>query len=111
GIDVPDPVDPPEADPGEFLEGIDGEFERAGEEFAVPVSLLKAVGYIESRWEMVEGQVEFEDRGAVFGTMALRDDNLARAAELLDVDIDAIKTDRETNIRVAAALLSDMADA
>jgi N-acetyl-anhydromuramyl-L-alanine amidase AmpD len=109
-IDVPDPVDPPEADPGEFLEGIDGEFIRASEEFDVPVVILKAVGFVESRWEMVEGQVEFEGREAAFGTMALRGTNLERAAQLLEVSADEIKTDRETNIRAAAAVLSDMAE-
>jgi N-acetyl-anhydromuramyl-L-alanine amidase AmpD len=111
GIDVPDPVDPPEADPGEFLEGIEGEFIRASEEFGVPVSLLKAIGFVESRWEMVEGQVEFEGRDAAFGTMALRSPNLERAAKLLGVEVEDIKNDRETNIRAAAAVLSDMADA
>ncbi|WAS96860.1 golvesin C-terminal-like domain-containing protein [Nannocystis punicea] len=109
-IDVPDPVDPPEADPGEYLEGIDGEFVRASEEFNVPVSILKAVGFVESRWEMVEGQVEFEGRDAAFGTMALRGTNLERGAKLLGVDAAEIKADRETNIRAAAAVLSDMAD-
>ncbi|MCY0989398.1 N-acetylmuramoyl-L-alanine amidase [Nannocystis sp. ILAH1] len=109
-IDVPDPVDPPEADPGEYLEGIEGEFIRAAEEFGVPVSLLKAVAYVETRWETVEGQVEFDGRDAAFGPMALRAANQQRAAELLGVDLDAIKTDRETNIRAAAAVLRDMSD-
>ncbi|MFY0540845.1 N-acetylmuramoyl-L-alanine amidase [Nannocystis pusilla] len=108
---MPDPMDPPEADPGEYLEGIDGEFIRASEEFGVPVSILKAVGFVESRWEMVEGQVEFEGRDAAFGTMALRGVNLERAAKLLGVEVEEIKTDRETNIRAAAAVLRDMADA
>lgn len=109
-IDVPDPMDPPEADPGEYLEGIDGEFQRAADEFDVPVDLLKAVGYVESSWEMVEGQVEFDGLDAAFGTMALRGANVERAAELLGVDVDAVKTDRETNIRGAAAILSDLAE-
>ncbi|MDC0672082.1 golvesin C-terminal-like domain-containing protein [Nannocystis radixulma] len=110
-IDVPDPVDPPEADPGEYLEGIEGEFIRASEEFGVPVSILKAVAYVESRWEMVEGQVEFEGRDAAFGVMALRTTNQERAADLLGVEADEIRTDRETNIRAAAAVLRNMADA
>lgn len=110
GIDVPDPADPEPVDPGEYLEGIDGEFQRAADEFDVPVDLLKAVGYVESKWEMVEGQVEFDDLPPAFGTMALRGDNVGRAAALLGVDVDAVKTDRETNIRGAAALLSATAD-
>ncbi|MDC0672617.1 golvesin C-terminal-like domain-containing protein [Nannocystis radixulma] len=109
-IDIPDPMDPPEVEPGEYPEGIEGEFQLAAEEFDVPISILKAVGFVESQWEMVEGQVEFDGYDAAFGTMALRGGNVDRAADLLGVDADQVRTDRPTNIRGAAAVLSDMAD-
>lgn len=107
---VPDPVDPPEADPGEYLEGIDGEFMAAAAEFDVPVEVLKAVGYVESQWQMVVGEVEFDGLDPAFGTMALRGPNLTRGAQLLGVDEEAVKTTRLLNIRAAAAVLREQAD-
>src|SRR5688572_23224627 len=66
GIDVPDPVDPPEQDPGEYLEGIEEQFEAAAAEFEVPIDVLKAVAYVESQWQMVEGEVEFDGLNPAF---------------------------------------------
>ncbi len=109
-VDVPDPVDPEPEDPGEYLEGIEGEFIRAAEEFDVPVQILKAVGYIESQWQMVAGEEEFEGQQPAFGSMALRGEFLQRGADLLGADLDAVKTTRELNIRAAAAVLSAMGD-
>ena len=82
---MPEPTDPPPSDPGEYLEGIDGEFLAAADEFSVPVSILKAVGYVESQWQMVAGQVEFDGQAPAFGTMGLRGEHLRRGAELLGV--------------------------
>ncbi|HEY0136912.1 MAG TPA: N-acetylmuramoyl-L-alanine amidase [Nannocystis sp.] len=108
---VPDPVDPAApADPGEYLMGIEGEFMAASEEFNVPVDVLKAVGYVESQWQMVAGEVEFEGIMPAFGAMALRGPNLARGATLLGVEEDAVKQTRQLNIRAAAAVLSEKAD-
>ena len=108
---VPDPVDPPAADPGEYLEGIDGEFMAAAAEFEVPVEVLMAVGYVESQWQMVTGEVEFDGLEPAFGTMALRGANLSRGAQLLGVDAEAVKSTRLLNIRAAAAVLREKADA
>lgn len=110
GIDVPDPMDPEPADPGEYLEGIEGEFVRAAAEFDVPVQILKAVGYTESQWQMVAGEEEFDGQQPAFGAMALRGDFLQQGADLLGVPVDTVKTARETNIRAAAAVLRAMAD-
>ena len=109
GIDVPDPVDPPEQDPGEYLQGIEAQFEAAAAEFEVPIDVLKAVGYVESQWQMVEGEVEFEGLEPAFGTMALRGASLSRGAELLGVKESELKKDRLLNIRAAAAVLRDRA--
>ncbi len=111
GIDVPEPTDPPATDPGEYLGGIDGEFLAAADEFAVPVSILKAVGYVESQWQMVAGQVEFEGQPAAFGTMGLRGDHIRRGAELLGVSEAEVQSDRATNIRAGAAVLRSFVDA
>src|SRR5689334_15001811 len=67
GIDVPDPVDPEQADPGEYLKGIEAEFKAAASEFDVPIDVLKAVGYVESQWQMVSGVVEFDGIDPAFG--------------------------------------------
>ncbi len=107
---VPDPVDPPEADPGDYLKGIDAEFTAAAAEFDVPVEVLKAVGYVESQWQMVAGEVEFDGLAPAFGTMALRGENLTRGAALLGVEEDALKATRLLNIRAAAAVLREKAD-
>ena len=111
GIDIPDPEDPPPQDAGEYLKGIDAEFMAAAEEFDVPPEILKAVGYTESQWQMVEGQEEFDGYAPAFGTMALRGANVSDAADLLGVDEDEVRTQRRTNIRAAAALLDQKAKA
>ena len=108
---VPDPVDPgAPADPGEYLMGIEGEFKAAAAEFDVPIDVLKAIGYVESQWQMVAGEVEFEGIMPAFGTMALRGPNLARGAVLLGAEEDAVKQTRALNIRAAAAVLGEKAD-
>jgi hypothetical protein len=111
GISVPDPKDPPQADPGDYLKGIEAEFKAAAAEFDVPIDVLKAVGYVESQWQMVSGEVEFDGLDPAFGTMALRGANLSRGADLLGVEEDALKTTRQLNIRAAAAVLREKADA
>ncbi|EYF04209.1 Negative regulator of beta-lactamase expression [Chondromyces apiculatus DSM 436] len=89
---------------------LDQLFEQAASEFDVPASLLKAIGFAETRWEMVEGEEEFEGMPAAFGIMALRGERLERGAELAGVTVEEAKTDALANIRAAAALLSEDAD-
>src|SRR5881628_2161402 len=69
----------------------DSVFEAAGAEFDVSPALLKAIGWVETRWQMVEGREEFAGRPPVFGVMALGGTALER--------------DAAANIRAAAALL------
>jgi N-acetyl-anhydromuramyl-L-alanine amidase AmpD len=106
----PPEEDPPPADPGEYLDGIEGEFMAASAEFGVPVSVLKAVAYAETQWMTVEGQEEFDGYAAGFGPMALRGDHLTRGAELLGLDVERVKTGRGDNLRAGAAVLSGYAD-
>ncbi len=103
-------VDPPRIDPGTYLAGIDDDFVDAGDEFGVPAQLLQAIGHVETQWQMIQGEVEFEGREAAFGVLALRGEQLARAAALAGVSVDDVKTDRRKHLRAGAALLSAYAD-
>ena len=89
---------------------LDAMFEDAAEEFDVPISLLKAIGFVETRWQMVEGEEEFEGMPAAYGIMALRGERLERGARLAGVSVEDAKTDALSNIRAAAALLGEDAD-
>lgn len=90
--------------------GLDGMFERVGAETGVPADLLEAIAYTETRWQMVEGEVEHEGAPAATGVMAIRDDVIAHAAQLAGVAEDDVRYDAESNIRAAAALLVEAAD-
>ena len=101
---------------------LEQEFELAAEEYGVPEALLKAMGYVNTRWEMpppgasdyedVEpGEGEPEARGN-YGIMSLYQnpgrDTLGRAAGLTGLSEEELKTDRAANIRGGAALLRDI---
>jgi len=90
---------------------LDQLFEDAADEFDVPVSLLKAIGFVETRWQMVEGEEEFEGMPPAYGVMALRGERLERGAELAGVSVEEAKTDLLANLRAGAALLDEDADA
>jgi len=106
------------ADPGDGTDtttpvvqpGLDATFAQAGAEFDVPPALLTAIGYVESRWQMVDGTAEFDGRSDKQGVMGLRDDVLADAAAAAQVDDQDVRNDAASNIRAAAALLSRYAD-
>jgi len=105
-----DVLDPPAIDPGLAVAGIDGDFAAAAAEFGVPTPLLQAIGHVETQWQMIEGLSEFEGQQPAFGVMALRGEQLRVAAELAGLTEAQVKTDRRSNIRAAAALLSSYAD-
>ena len=79
-------------------------FAAAAAEFGVPESLLKAVGWAETRWQMVAGEAA-EGRPVAYGVMGLRGEALARGAALAGVGVEAARGDAAANIRAAAALL------
>ena len=91
------------------LSELDKAFEEAADEFDVPASLLKAIGFVETRWQMVEGQEEFEGVSPAYGVMALRGDRLKRGAGLAGVSAEEVMFDALSSIRAAAALLSESA--
>ncbi len=88
-------------------------FEQASSETQVPVALLKAVGYAETRFDMHDVQGNTQGPG-VYGLMNLLSnkkgpDPLDRAARELGVSELQIKTDATTNIRAGAIILKDYA--
>jgi N-acetyl-anhydromuramyl-L-alanine amidase AmpD len=100
-------VDEPAPAPTE--KQLDAIFAAAGQEFNVPAELLKSIGYVETRFQMVRGEVEFEGMAPAFGIMALRGDRLTRGASLARVSIEAAQSDVASNIRSGAALLGAIA--
>jgi N-acetyl-anhydromuramyl-L-alanine amidase AmpD len=88
----------------------DSAFAAAGAEFRVPPEVLKGIAWVETRWQMVEGQEEFAGQPPAFGVMALRGAALERAASLAAVTADRARHDPVANIRAAAALLDAYAD-
>jgi N-acetyl-anhydromuramyl-L-alanine amidase AmpD len=89
---------------------LDAYFDDAAREFGVPSALLKSIGYVETRWQMVRGGVEFPGQEAAYGVMALRGDKLARGARLAGVTVQEAQGHPRANIRAAAALLSEWAE-
>lgn len=92
------------------------EFEDAAEEFGVPVGVLIAMGYVNTRWEMPPaGASEYEEGDlhgwGGYGIMALvknpSTDTLGEASRLTGIPEEKLKTDREANIRGGAALLAE----
>src|SRR5438552_17339425 len=83
----------------------DSVFQAAGTEFDVSPALLKAIGWVATRWQMIEGREEFAGRPPVFGVMALGGTALERGAALAGVSVEAGRRDAAANIRAAAALL------
>ena len=81
-------------------------FAAAGAEFGVSPAVLRAIGWVETRWQMVAGAEEFPGRPAGFGVMALRGAALERGAALAGVTSEAARREPKANIRAAAALLS-----
>ncbi len=92
-----------------------GEFDAAAEKYSVPVELLLAMGYVNTRWEMPQPAASnFEDDEldgkGLYGIMALvrnpSSDTLGEASALTGISEDKLKNDRESNIMGGAALLA-----
>lgn len=89
----------------------DAVFEAAGKEFNVPPALLKSLSYSLTRYEMVQGEAEFEGASPVFGLMAVTPEIVVEAGAKAQVSEELAKTDVAANVRVAAAWLSQRAEA
>jgi hypothetical protein len=93
------------------------EFEEAADEYDVPVSLLLAMGYVNTRWEMPSPEAsayepgDAQGRGA-YGIMQLvrndDEDTLGEASRLTGIPEEELKRDRGSNILGGAALLREV---
>jgi hypothetical protein len=96
-------------------------FEKAAQEFRVPVDILEGIAFAETRWEHLtwpDGETSSLDTGRPrpYGIMSLWDNqyfghSLIEAAALLGESPEMLKKDPYTNIRGAAALLRHIYDA
>ncbi len=78
----------------------------AAAEFAVPAELLTAIAQTETGLYFVPGVAgDAFDGQPAYGVMALRGERLARAAQLLGIAEERVKTQLADNVRAAAALL------
>ncbi len=93
-----------------LITGLEGAFASASKEFDVPIEILKSLSYVESHWEMVVGEEEFEGMPAAYGVMGMRGDQVRLGAEIAQIsDVDAMH-DLRGNIRAGAAVLANIAD-
>ncbi len=89
----------------------DATFSAAGADFRVPATLLRAISYVETRWQMVVGHEEFSGLPPAHGLMALRGARLREGAVRAGLRETLVRTDAAANVRAAAALLRSYADA
>jgi N-acetyl-anhydromuramyl-L-alanine amidase AmpD len=85
--------------------GLDAEYQAAALDHGVPVDLLKAIGYVETRWQNIDS--EGHDGPSAHGVMALGADRLTRAAQLAGRAEDETSMEIYANIDAAAALLAE----
>jgi hypothetical protein len=92
------------------------EFEEAAEKYDVPVELLLAMGYVNTRLEMPPPEASAYEPGdphgrGAYGIMQLVQndsaDTLGEASTLTGIPEERLKTDRQSNILGGAALLAD----
>ena len=92
------------------------EFNEAAEKYDVPVSILLAMGYVNTRWEMPPPGASAHDPGdphgrGAYGIMQLvrndDEDTLGDASRLTGIPEETLKTDRRSNILGGAALLAE----
>jgi hypothetical protein len=91
-------------------------FESAAQEFSVPADLLRAYAFVHTRWSIPSVIDDPAHTPAIYGIMGLHDgregwfiNQIGPAAKLLGVPEDQIRQDLRTNVRAAAALLSEAA--
>ena len=97
-----------EAVPTESVAGLEAAFAAAAQEFGVPVEVLMAVSYNETRWQSHGGR---PSRNNGYGVMHLVENNvqkktLVEAALALGVSIKDLQKDSAQNIRGGAYILA-----
>jgi N-acetyl-anhydromuramyl-L-alanine amidase AmpD len=87
--------------------GLDQKLEQAASKANVPASLLKAIGYVETRWQMVVGEEHEGDAARRHGVMGLDGARLEHAAKLAQHSVADVQSDLQANLDAAAALLAE----
>lgn len=91
------------------------EFEEAAEEYGVPLDLLLAIGYVNTRWEMPPPEASAYEPGnphgrGAYGIMQLvrndTADTLGEASRLTGIPEEELIVDRRSNVLGGAALLA-----
>jgi hypothetical protein len=91
------------------------EFRKAAQDYGIPMELLMAMGYVNTRWEMPPPETNAYERGnphgrGSYGIMALvqnpYSDTLGEASGLTGIPEEELKMYRAANIRGGAALLA-----
>jgi hypothetical protein len=90
---------------------LDDDFDHAARVHGVPADLLKAISYVETRWQMVIGEDEHEGRPAGSGLFGLFGDNLAAGAEAAGVTTDAALYELDASMAAGAARIASIANA
>jgi N-acetyl-anhydromuramyl-L-alanine amidase AmpD len=85
---------------------LDQVYADAAAETGVPADLLKAIGYVQTRWQHVVGEAEFDDVAPRTGVMALTPSDLERGAALTGFAAEDVAESAEANILAAAKLLA-----
>src|SRR5687768_7779152 len=88
---------------------LDDDFEHASRVHDVPADLLRAISYVETRWQMVAGEEEHEGRSAGSGLFALHGDNLTAGAAAVGVSPDAAAYDLGPSLAAGAARIAELA--
>jgi hypothetical protein len=89
---------------------LDEMFERVGAQTGVPADLLEAIGYVQTRWQMVESGADGEAGLDTVGLMGVPTADLSRLAELASVSVEDVRVDPESNILAGALRLRELAD-
>lgn len=83
-------------------------FVSASRRWEVPLQVLMAVGYVESRWEQRDGEPSLDNGYGIMHLTEREDGTMARASALSGLPPDALKKEAAANIEGGAALLSDI---
>lgn len=85
-------------------------FTQAAKEFDVPVEILLAISYAETRWMDHQGEPsQLNGYGLMHLAENPANDSLVQASRLLGLDKTSLMRDRAANIRGAAAVLRELA--
>lgn len=97
---------------------IENSFQNSANQFSIPVDIIKAVAYTETRFYHNIPSEEHQSCAGIphtYGIMGLRNDtwfgtSLLKAAELIKENPDSLISNAALNIKGASALLSSIAD-